>query len=295
MPLTRHSNERHFKKPNESGQRDGVLTNIVPPTTSQLKNSTPSKLNESKNVLVRNEDTESSLSISSSLPNLPLNPFINNSAIDFDSPKEQSFSNGNRISYRLMVGKEWSSVGAMAKITGGYKIGGEVAYQFNNKLQLSTGLGVSMKKYETEGVNTVGLQARIAWADDVPPETVYGKCTVIEIPLDFNFYFKDFRSNGFFVGGGLNSYLMASEWYDFKFDPQYASQNELFWTTQDKNMKMKNHLFSIVSAQFGYQHQISNKLAIQVAPYIQIPLTGIGMGDVDLVSTGVQIKLAFAK
>ena len=201
-----------------------------------------------------------------------------------------------RFAYRALLAHEASFVRGTSTRKSGFKIGAEVAYQFGNRFQISSGLSISLKKYETAGTNYSPVQARIQWVDDVPPETVQGKCAVIEIPLEFTYYLKNYRESGFFIGAGINSYLLTNEWYDFEFDNVYKDLNDPFWTTKDReNMAMKQHYLSILTAQVGYQHQVSRKLAFQIAPYVQLPFTGIGYGDVNLISTGVQFKMSFSK
>ena len=233
----------------------------------------------------------------SAIPSLALNNLSFETQVkNIDKPSVQDNSSVNRLVYRGLLAYEMSHVPESQNRKTGYKIGAEVGYQFGSKFQISTGLAISLKKYITKGTNYSTVQARIQWVDGVPPETVSGKCTVVEIPLEFTYYLKDYRTNGFFAGAGLNSYFLTNEWYDFNFEPAYQSLNKTFWTTNNnENVDMKRHFLNIVSVQFGYQHQVSNKLAFQFAPYLQLPLTGIGYGDVKLISTGIQFKMSFAK
>lgn len=197
----------------------------------------------------------------------------------------------NHLKVGLILGQEWSSVGMMNDSKKGYKLGLELAYQFGNRFQISTGITASKKKYETQGSN---YQARVErWSDAEVPQTVQGTCDVLEIPFDFTYYFKGYESSSFFVNGGLNSYLMRKEWYDYEYGPDNTNPNlPAFWNTD--NMK-NSHFLSVTNFSIGYQRILNDNMTIQLAPYIQVPLTGIGDGQVKLYTTGLQMKMFFGR
>jgi len=190
----------------------------------------------------------------------------------------------------LVIGREWSSVGMMTDSKKGYRLGLELVYQFKNRFQISTGFIASKKKYETQGTN---YNARVArWVDEAAPQTVQGSCDIFEIPLDFAYYFKGYEASSFFVNGGFNSYIMRKEWYDYEYESGTNMQGlPTYWTGNMKN----NHVLSVTNFSIGYQQILNDKMTVQLAPYIQVPLTGIGDGQVKLYTTGLQMKMFFGK
>jgi len=207
-------------------------------------------------------------------------------SFNIEEPRKDRFRIG------LLVGQEWSSVGMMSGSKKGYKLGVELAYQFGNRFQLSTGITASKKKYETQGTN---YQARVArWVDAEVPQTVEGTCDIFEIPLDFTYYFKGYETSSFFINAGLNSYVMRKEWYDYEYvagTDVEGRELPTFWTGKMKN----NHFLSVTNLSIGYQRILNDNMTIQLAPYVQVPLKGIGDGQVKLYTTGLQMKMFFGR
>ena len=54
-------------------------------------------------------------------------------------------------------------------------------------------------------------------------------------------------------------------------------------TIQNQNQ----HWFSILTLSGGYQYKISNRFSIMAEPYIEMPLSGIGFGKINLNSSGL--------
>jgi|GEM_PF-2134993 len=211
--------------------------------------------------------------------------------LELSSPKS------HRVSYQLILGKEWSSVGMTSNnIKNGFRLGAGIAYQFGKRFQFSTGFVYSKKFYETDGANYTP-QPQFRWTDDVVPETVSGKCDVFEIPLDFTYYFKGYDKNSFFISAGANTYLMNSEWYDLQFsDPDRMADPNIRKSISTEDIDGKCiHYFGIGMVSAGYQKYMTGNTAVQIGPYVQLPFTGIGMGSVDLYSAGVQLKVSFSK
>ena len=90
---------------------------------------------------------------------------------------------------------------------------------------------------------------------------------------------------------------MNQEGYDLYFsDPdRQADPDVLKRISSDNEATKQQHYFGIGTLSFGYQKYINRNTSIQIEPYLQIPFTGIGLGQVDLISTGVQVKIAFRK
>ena len=51
--------------------------------------------------------------------------------------------------------------------------------------------------------------------------------------------------------------------------------------------KMSKYPFGIINASFGYEYLLGKKSALQIEPFIKIPTTGIGWGDVNLHTIGI--------
>lgn len=195
---------------------------------------------------------------------------------------------GNRFSVGLSAGPEFSFVGGTGQAKAGYYLGVELGYQLSNHFEVITGIGVSKKRYLGAGENY--KTAPGFWTDEIMPMEFQGKCTVIEIPLAVNYYFKNANENGWFASVGATTYLMSNEWYDFIYDPAINRTDlKTSWTDKMAN----NHILGVGQVSFGYQHKIGKNTSLQLSPYAKIPLTGIGNGSVNVFSTGLRVTARF--
>ncbi len=194
-----------------------------------------------------------------------------------DKPK-----NKNEFSLSVSAGPDVSKAGASktGKTTLAYGAG--VAYT-RNRFTLRTGIYASKKIYWA-GANDYKL--RYTSTTTRKFEGADADCYVIEIPvkLSYNFGFKD-KSN-WFAGAGLSSYLMKRESYIYIFKTATGT------TPYPYEEKNKNkHYFSVLNLSGGYTRQLSSTFSISAEPYIEIPLTGIGVGKTRLNSAGVLFTL----
>ena len=195
------------------------------------------------------------------------------------------------FSVGLVAGMEYSSVGFSSKSRPGYRFGIEVSHQFKNRFELTSGVIFSHKKYITEAQNYSFSQD--ALMDNIMPEMVHGKCGIVEIPVEFSYYLNSFDQSTFYFSLGATTFLMRSEWYDFEYESMYDDMDELPRSWSDDGIN--NHLFGVGTIAIGYQKQINKNMAFQFEPYFQIPFTGIGTGQVNLVSGGLQLKVLFKR
>ncbi|MEM9544640.1 MAG: hypothetical protein AAGA77_01635 [Bacteroidota bacterium] len=198
-----------------------------------------------------------------------------------------SFNTGNRFALTLFANPEWSSVGLFNESKTGWSLGTRFGYQFSNNFELSAGIAYSRKIYKGAGAE---YTMDGGWNQDVEPMSMDAKCGVIEIPLTLAYYVNGYRNSGFFADLGISSYMMHSEWYGFEYDALTAPPNRIEEVIeQDEN----THLVGVGRLAIGYQKVLSVKTSLQVEPYLQFPLTGIGAGLVNVYSSGVQVAVKF--
>lgn len=195
----------------------------------------------------------------------------------------------NRFAITAFANPEWSSVGISSTVRSGYKIGLKVGYQFAGKYQIDLGIARSEKKYGSDGL---AFTNKNGWVDDIMPMWMDAKCNVIEIPLEVTYFFSGYENDGFFVNAGLSSYFLNSEWYAFEYD-QALMRPGLLMEINPEDVETNYHMAGVSKLSVGYQKTLSPNLAFEVAPYLQIPLTGIGEGKVNLYSAGLQLGLRF--
>jgi len=211
---------------------------------------------------------------------------IPSQVIDFDIDSISTGENpkkSNHLSFGLFGSLDYSSLAlTQEKSTQGYRFGVRTDYNFARRFSIGLGVAFSRKAYTASGTRYNAKPG--FWTEGVAPTELDGFCNIIEIPLELRYYVKGFQQDGFFVGAGLNSYYMALEQYEFRYT-DLRDDAILDWEERGTN----THLLAIGTFTAGYQKRLSKKFAIQIAPYINLPLKGIGQGGVSLQSAGINI------
>lgn len=151
------------------------------------------------------------------------------------------------------------------------------------RFTISTGAVYADVPYDTEFYNY-----HTSYKFKTNPETVSADCRVLDIPLNIDYQFARKGKNAFSVGTGLSTYVMLREDYHYN----YANYNP--YALSDVSFANRNrHLLGVLNLSATYQRQLNTKLSLAVQPYLKLPLTDIGNGEVKLQSTGVAVGLSW--
>lgn len=181
---------------------------------------------------------------------------------------------------------DFSRVGSSEVAKPGANLSIILEYQLNRRWSIQSGLTYSKKNYKAKGEDYTPPKG--FWDYGVVPEMTYATCEVIDIPLNIRYYFRPEKKNRLFVGTGLSTYLFLTEDYFY----QYQDGNPLLvqsWSGKNENQ----HYFAIYNLSFGYQRSIGKQWFLEIEPFIKLPLTGVGFGQVDLWSTGTSFSLKY--
>jgi hypothetical protein len=55
----------------------------------------------------------------------------------------------------------------------------------------------------------------------------------------------------------------------------------------------KNEWFKILNVSAGYERALSKSWSIQAEPFIKVPLSGVGFGDMDISSYGILVGIKY--
>lgn len=158
-----------------------------------------------------------------------------------------------------------------------------LSYQITKKLSIATGFGVSRKLYSADSADYKNQP----WvAVNYKLQTIDANCLVYELPINLQYQFAQSKKASWLAIGGVSTYFMKSESYDYNY-LWYTQPRKTNYVIENKN----NHLFSILNLAVGYRRQLGKQLSYQLAPFIKIPLTGIGEGKVNLYSAGLQLSV----
>jgi hypothetical protein len=160
-------------------------------------------------------------------------------------------------------------------------------YTFNGgHWAIETGASVDRKKYYTDGeyfsTKEVHLPAN-AWLTDVD-----GVCYMWEIPLNVRYNFNPGAKTSWFATAGFSTYLMSHEKYAYGLE--WSGSSGVYDSTWNIH-KPSQYPFSIINLSAGFEQRLGKIGNLRVEPYVRLPLTGLGMGKLPIMSAGVNIGI----
>ena len=266
----------------------------IPVQTEEKEKSIPLKETSEEEI---KQDVDSSVQLTITEETAPIAAI---SLQELENQKEVNLDEFSTITKLQNGPKSQFSLGAFAsldynslslssdKVEQGYRVGLRTDYNFASRFSVGIGAAFSRKTYTAQGFRYNAKPG--FWPDGIAPIEVSAICNVIEIPLELRFYAKGHNQDGFFAGAGINSYHIALEKYDFRYAEIFDNTINN-WEERGTN----TNLLSVATFTIGYQKTVNNNLAIQIAPYLHLPFTGIGQGNVNLQSAGLNIAVNWRK
>ena len=294
--------------PTSSVQKNQAIPPAAPvPSEEQtdvLSPETAGAYGEKQNTTVLGRETRSTYGVNS-LPALPFAPLLRNELTalpdlsdKLNAPTPPSANEGETgklkglgaerslavaVSAGFIAGRSGSDPFAMLQP----RLGTEIEYRAGKKLAFGSGLYFNEVCYRTDGDNYTAKAG--FWTEGVKPEVVQGECRVLEIPLFLKYYFSGSRRNSFYLGTGTTSYLMLKEDYSYEYGADAPADARKGWVENNNNQ----HLLGIAHANFGFQRSVGKRSFLQLESYVHLPLTGVGHGEVRLMSAGMSAKFLF--
>lgn len=174
-----------------------------------------------------------------------------------------------------------------------------IDYEMPGKPGVNIGLMVEFIPKKRVGISAGAIWSRKLYSKENPPTTygsssrkvrlLDGDCRVLDIPINLTYYWPVRSSRtSFFATAGFSSYIMLEERYEFT-----VAGNTRDYTYREDISHKNNEWFSILNLSIGIQRQIGERFWLQAEPFLKAPLSGIGEGKVDLVSSGAFFTLKY--
>lgn len=158
-----------------------------------------------------------------------------------------------------------------------YGIG--AGYSVGKHISITTGFFVSRKVYDAAPAEykfSSGTQYPNLWM-------INADCMVYEIPVNFYYSFAPHKKHSWFTGAGVSTLFMKEERYNYK----YKTPAGQYYNYEHTYSNQNKHLFSVITLTGGYQYNLNSRVQLLAAPYIKMPLSGIGEGAIHLKSGGI--------
>jgi hypothetical protein len=182
----------------------------------------------------------------------------------------------------LIVSPDISTIKFQSIKNIGVSAGVLVGYQINKTISIESGVLWSIKNYYSEGkyfsVKNIYLPAGASI------KKVSGECNMIEVPLVAKYNFRSSGKSNFSASAGISSYFMKKEDYNYQVD-----RNGLQYPYSTSYKNTSTDVFAVANFAAGYNRQVKKNIKLRIEPYVKIPLQGVGIGSLPIMSTGLNI------
>lgn len=187
----------------------------------------------------------------------------------------------------LAVSPDFSSGGSLSNFSStGYKIGITVSYRLSDRFSISTGILQSDVRYAAQGEDYNPPSGY--WNYGITADEVLAQCLLLDIPVRLEYKVKQWERSGIFVSGGVSSYIMLNEQYRFSYERDDTG------LAQDWNDNTgTRHWLSNAGFSAGYEFEVIPNWNLRIEPFLQIPISGVGWGDVNLYSAGTMVAFNY--
>jgi hypothetical protein len=204
----------------------------------------------------------------------------NSNTAKADKSKKQRSSFSDNFAFTLSAGPDYSFVKSsqQGEIQMGYGAG--IAYTFAKRFTVRAGVYAAKKVYITDSAS---YKPGFAWATYFSNvEKIKGDCFVYEVPVSLSYDFAGKKNHHWFGNAGISSFFMKRETYTYYYNRNGTLVSRDF-TVNDQS----NHLLSVLTLSAGYRYRLSRHISFAAEPYLKLPLSGVGFGNLKLKSGGI--------
>ena len=197
--------------------------------------------------------------------------------------KDKTKLSKNRFLYvGIMAGPDVSMIKFQTIKSAGVSMGAMVGYQFNKKWAIESGAFWDQKYYYTKGEYFDPKHLYLPASAKL--NFVNGSCNMWEIPLVVRYNFKPKKSLTWFATAGASSYIIKKESYDYN-----VTNNMQTYFRYRKYTTTYKNWFGAAAVSFGFNHALRKSTNFRVESYFKVPLKGMGTGNLDVLSTGINL------
>jgi hypothetical protein len=198
---------------------------------------------------------------------------------------ERQNGSSKRFYLGPFAGVNLTTVKAQQVNSDGIDLGVVAGYKINRRWHIEVGMFSVHKKYYTTGnsFNTSGIHTPA----NATLTFVKGNCRMLEWPVVIHYNLSTSK-NTWYIGAGVTNFLMKQEDYDYEYLYVNSGRTVKYHKSYQKT---SYHGLSAGQVSGGFHFQLPNDWAMRAELYGQIPLKGIGLGNLPLATTGLRLGI----
>ncbi|MFZ1798279.1 MAG: hypothetical protein WAU24_00310 [Chitinophagaceae bacterium] len=210
-----------------------------------------------------------------------------NAIIENNSPDRSVIKSKTKERFYLAIaaGPSFSSVKQQSIPKSGYSLGMLLGYTVNKNIEIETGVLFVKKYFKANGSEFNSNIVKLPEGTSII--SLDGAANITQVPLNVIYHFNSTKSSNFFVSANLITNVIHSESYNYK-----LTGNENFDVLARSYKRGSDNLFSNLSIGVGFRENLGKDWKMSVEPYYQLPLSGIGLGDLRIQTFGINLKIS---
>ncbi|TGE10149.1 hypothetical protein [Hymenobacter fodinae] len=195
-----------------------------------------------------------------------------------------------QLTYRFWVGlvggPELSGVLPSPSPRAGGTVGVVAEYRLTSRLRVRTGVLRSVKRYGARGSDYRPPTGYWTWR--IPVDEVDANCRILEIPLDFRYDLRLRPTYSLYASAGLTTLNLRNERYTYHYElnGDYIART---WSYP----KGGTQALQMLRVAAGYERNLTPRWVVQAEPFLNVPLNGVGFGQMRLSSTGLLLGIRY--
>lgn len=168
----------------------------------------------------------------------------------------------------------------------GFDIGLIAGYKLNSKASLETGLLLNKKNYFSDGKYFSMDKIGASMPAGMEVMSLEGSSSFLKIPVKLKYDVLHKKNATVFSSAGVSSYIIINEKNNYL---TLLNGSEQQMTGSYKNAT--RYFAATVDISAGCENKIGKFTSMRIEPYLQLPLKGMGVGSMPVMSAGLHVSI----
>ncbi len=263
-----------------------MLDNDLPPTNEKM---IPEKISN-ENLTIELHDAQKYIArdfvINPSVFSIqqPGKKDVVNTSKEVSVNKNKKGKKQQEIYLGFLLGASFNQIKTQGLMKPGYDFGMIAGYQINQSLSLETGFMYDRKNYFTSGKYFDMSKLSASMPASMKLLSMEGSCAVFEIPVKIKYNLRSKGNSHFYSTAGVSSYIMTNENNKYR-SVTNGTEQHITGNYSDNS----RYFAAALDVSLGYESKMGSFGNIRIEPYLQIPLKGIGMGSLPVMTAGLHV------